>query len=266
MHVDVEVLRLTSSAPSSWSDHHPTPPSSVDVLGTPEEQWLPVLERLPEWSPPADGGRVLVVSPHPDDETLGVGGLLADLLARRWSVCVVAVTDGEAAYGRQGPSAAQRLAGRRRAEQDEALQRLGACRGTSRVSTVRLGIPDGEVEAVREDLSAVLERRLVDADWCLAPLAWDGHPDHEASGMAARDACRDRVPLASYPIWAWHWATPSRFPLDRAVRVPLSSAARDRKARALECFGSQYEPVEGGAVVPPHVRVRFERPFEVLFP
>ena len=40
-----------------------------------------MLDRLPEWSPPADGGHVVVVSPHPDDETLGVGGLLAELLA-----------------------------------------------------------------------------------------------------------------------------------------------------------------------------------------
>ncbi len=224
-----------------------------------------MLDRLPEWSQPANGGHALIVSPHPDDETLGVGGLLAELLARRWSVCVVAVTDGEAAYGRQGPFAAQHLAGRRRGEQEEALRRLGGGRSRSRVSVVRLGMPDGAVEAVREDLSAALAGRLVGADWCLAPLAWDGHPDHEASGAAAREACRDRVPLAYYPIWAWHWATPSRCPFDRAVRVPLSSAARDRKARALDCFGSQYEPAEGGPVVPPHVRVRFERPFEVLF-
>ena len=73
---------MTSSVPAAWSDHHPTPPSFVDALGTPEECWFPVLERLPEWSRPGSGGHVVVVSPHPDDETLGVGGLLAELLAR----------------------------------------------------------------------------------------------------------------------------------------------------------------------------------------
>ena len=264
MHVDVEVLRLSSSAPPAWSDHHPAPPSFVDARGTPEAQWLPVLERLPEWSPPAGGGHVVVVSPHPDDETLGVGGLLAALLARRWSVCVVAVTDGEAAHGHQAPSAARRLARRRRAEQEAAVERLHAAGGARRVSIVRLGMPDGEVETARADLTAALASPLRSADWCVAPLAWDGHPDHEASGAAARDACGDRVPLASYPIWAWHWATPSQLPLERTVRVPLSLAARERKAHALACFASQYEPVEGGAVVPPHVRIRFQRPFEVL--
>ena len=227
---------------------------------------MPVLEHLPSWSPPGDGGHVVVVSPHPDDETLGVGGLMAELLARRWSVCVVAVTDGEAAHGHQAPLAARRLARRRRAEQEEALGRLRDAGGASRVSIVRLGMPDGEVESVRADLSSALASRLRSADWCVAPLAWDGHPDHEVSGAAARDACGDRVPLVSYPIWAWHWATPSQLPLERAVRVPLSLAARERKAHALDCFVSQYEPVEGGAVVPPHVRIRFQRSFEVLLP
>jgi len=208
----------------------------------------------------------VVVSPHPDDETLGVGGLLAELLARRWSVCVVAVTDGEAAYGRPARSAGRRLAVRRRGEQEAALRRLQGSDGAGQLSILRLGMPDGGVEAVRADLTAALAPALVGADWCLAPLAWDGHPDHEASGTAARDACGDRVPLAFYPIWAWHWALPSRFPLEGAVRVPLSSAAQIRKARALDCFKSQYEPVEGGPVVPPHVRVRFQRPFEVLLP
>jgi LmbE family N-acetylglucosaminyl deacetylase len=265
VRVDAEVARVTS-LPAAWSDHHPTPPAFVDAVGTPEERWLPALERLPEWSPPRSGGRVVVVSPHPDDETLGVGGLLAELLTRSWSVCVVAVTDGEAAHGRQDPVAGGRLARRRRAEQERALRRLAGAGRANRVSIVRLGMPDGGVQAVRADLTAALARPLVGADWCLAPLAWDGHSDHEATGAAARDACGDRIPVGSYPIWAWHWATPCGFPLERAVRVPLSVAARDRKAGALDCFGSQYESIEGGPVVPPHVRVRFERPFEVLLP
>lgn len=252
-----------SSVPVARSDH-PTPPSFVDARGTPEECWLPVLERLPEWSRPGSGGHVVVVSPHPDDETLGVGGLLAELLARGWSVCVAAVTDGEAAYGREGPLVGRGLARRRQAEQEEALRRLNEAGVADRISILRFGMPDGEVETARADLTAALASALRGADWCLAPLVWDGHPDHEVSGAAARDACGNRVPLASYPIWAWHWATPSQLPLARAIRVPLSPATRERKAHALRCFTSQYEPVEGGPVVPPHVRVRFERPFEVL--
>ncbi len=42
---------------------------------------------------------VLVVAPHRDDETLGAGGLIAAQRSRGIEVRVVAVTDGEMAYG-----------------------------------------------------------------------------------------------------------------------------------------------------------------------
>ena len=41
-------------------------------------------------------GRVVVFAPHPDDEVLGCGGALADLLDRGARLDVVLVTDGAA--------------------------------------------------------------------------------------------------------------------------------------------------------------------------
>src|SRR6266852_506851 len=70
--------------------------------GTSEASWSALLAQAgpPAWVGREPGG-VVVVAPHPDDETLGVGGMLHDLSARGWRVTVVAVTDGEAAYGRE---------------------------------------------------------------------------------------------------------------------------------------------------------------------
>lgn len=51
-------------------------------------------EELPVQSPLQ--GPVLVVSPHPDDETLGAGGMIQDLLRRGQQVYVVFMTAGDA--------------------------------------------------------------------------------------------------------------------------------------------------------------------------
>ena len=105
-------------------------------LGTPESRWSALhLERLPalEVGPP---GRAVVVAPHPDDEVLGVGGTMRLLDGLGWSVEVVAVTDGEGSHPHHLPAA---VASRRRAEVDDALDRLGL----GGVPVRRLGLADG---------------------------------------------------------------------------------------------------------------------------
>jgi LmbE family N-acetylglucosaminyl deacetylase len=49
---------------------------------------------LPEATMPVQGQKVLVFSPHPDDETIGVGGFIAQSLKNGASVTVVLVTNG----------------------------------------------------------------------------------------------------------------------------------------------------------------------------
>ena len=49
-----------------------------------------------DWQPPLC--RTIVISPHPDDETLGLGGFIAHQTALGSQVIVFAVTDGEKAY------------------------------------------------------------------------------------------------------------------------------------------------------------------------
>jgi LmbE family N-acetylglucosaminyl deacetylase len=49
-----------------------------------------------EMSPPGSGDRVLVVAPHPDDETLGCGGVIQEAAARGAEVHVVLMTNGDA--------------------------------------------------------------------------------------------------------------------------------------------------------------------------
>jgi LmbE family N-acetylglucosaminyl deacetylase len=232
--------------------------------GTAEEQWQtwdamtawPVLALEAGPRPP------LVVAPHPDDEILGVAGLMATLGA----VELVAVTDGEASHPGSTVHTPQRLAAVRRAETAEALTRLGL--GPAVVH--RAGQPDG---GIREDeLTAFLTGRLAEGQWCLATWRGDGHPDHEAVGRAAARACAATgARLLEYPIWTWHWASPgdSRVPWDRARRIPLTPAAMAAKQAAIEAFPSQIHPLgpaaADAAILPPHVLARFARPFEVVF-
>jgi LmbE family N-acetylglucosaminyl deacetylase len=235
----------------------------VVAEGTPEAEWhaWPVPS---SWPPLALGPAVppLVVAPHPDDEILGVAGLMA-MLGR---ADLVAVTDGEASHPGSTVHTPAGLAAIRRAETASALAVLGL----SGPVVHRLGQPDGGIDenAVEAGLTALLSP----GRWCLATWRGDGHPDHEAVGRAAARACAATgARLLEYPIWTWHWARPGDpdVPWDRARRVDLTPRAVAAKAAAIAAFPSQIAPLgpaeADAAILPPHVLERFARPYETVF-
>lgn len=239
--------------------------------GTPEAEWAAwdALRRLPVLDPTACR-RAVVLAPHPDDETLAAGGLIAVLLSQGGQVVLVAATDGEASH----PGSTVTPAGLRQLRARETDRALAALADGAPGGAVlhRLRLPDGALATHEEALAAALVPLLGPADWCIAPFDGDGHPDHDAGGRAAARACAATgARLLSYPLWAWHWSRPGdpRVPWERALRVPLPPDALRRKQEALTCYPSQTEPLgpapEDAAVVPPSDLAHFLRPEEVVF-
>lgn len=200
--------------------------------------WRSRLESLP-WEPPADpGGRVLVLSAHPDDEVLAIGGWLAGQTDR--PVTFVTVTDGEASHP-GSPSVSEDDLRKRRP--DELLRALDVL-GFTDPDVRRLGLPDGRVSEAYPALIEALRPLVEIADLVLAPFESDGHPDHDAVGAAAVELCGDGTTLWRFPIWTWAWTQPAdQSWLPRVRRLDCSSTARVRKRQAITEFETQIEPL-----------------------
>lgn len=185
---------------------------------------------------------LVVVAPHPDDETLGFGATATLLAEQGIDVRVVSVSDGGAAQGDLASFDRVRLERTRSAELRKAAKILGVGEPTV------LGLPDGQL-ARHEDSLADLLTGILDASrpgtWCATTWRGDGHPDHEAVGRAAATAVyRTAAVLLEYPVWMWHWARPgdAAVPWERALTVPFTAAALRRKQLAAQCFRSQFHP------------------------
>lgn len=229
------------------------PTIDLGLRGPTEARWSQVHRRLGPFAWPACD-RLVVVSPHPDDETLGAGGCIGVALRLGMEVVVVSVTDGEAASTDPGLA---------RVRRDE-LHRAMACldpAGSIRVH--RLGLPDGAVTSSVDHATTALAAHLRPRDLVLCPLGRDGHPDHHATSQAAI-AAADAAGAAvrTFPIWAWHCHDPSHTEISRGERVELPTDVLERKRRAVACFASQI----GGRspVVPAAMLTRLLRTFEVL--
>jgi LmbE family N-acetylglucosaminyl deacetylase len=198
----------------------------------------------------------VAVVPHPDDETLAVGGLIAALRAKGVDVTVVAVTDGEHAYvDNRG------LAATRREEQTHALARLGVAEN----KIVRVGLVDSNVAAKESELAAKL-RRLISAETqVLAPWVGDFHPDHEACARAAEVVTREtRATLISYFFWTWHRGTVATLDGVELLKFALSEDLRAAKAEALSCHASQLTHAPEPEILPKNLLWPARMAFEVF--
>lgn len=222
-----------------------SPTRAIVGEGTEERDWQRWLAAEPCAAWPIDHRlgaeqRLVVVAPHPDDEVLACGGLIALHVARGGETLVIAVSDGEASHADVPGWDAARLAQARRAESLAGLRRLGA----DRAQMLRLGLPDSRISAHRADLPGMLAGVLRCSDVVVTTWQFDGHPDHEATGLAAVRACRAAgCRLLEAPVWMWHWATPgdARVPWHRLVSVPLDADTVRRKQSALAAHTTQLQ-------------------------
>ncbi len=150
--------------------------------------------------------RALAVVAHPDDESFGLGAVLAHLVARGVSVSLVCFTHGEASTLGTDATGGSDLGTRRAAELRQAADQLGLDEVTL------LDYPDGGLPAVPDaELDAHVEARLgqlaaVRPREPAALVAFEragvtGHLDHRAATAAAwRVATRHGLPLLEWTV------------------------------------------------------------------
>ncbi len=157
---------------------------------------------------------VLVVAPHPDDETLGCGGAIASLCSLGCSVRVLVISDGTQSH----PHSCQYPSAKLRALRESETRLAMALLGVDSTDIKFLRLPDGSVPGVKpfdslastEFLEAVSACCRVLAAWqpTLIFIPWrnDPHPDHRATWKlisAAIQTLSLSVRVVEYPIWDW---------------------------------------------------------------
>jgi len=227
--------------------------------GTPTDVWDEALaaRRLSPLNP--DATSLVVIAAHPDDETLGAGGLIAAAAGLGIPVHVIVVTDGGASHPDSPTHRPEQLVERRAAEVRAAVELLAPG-----AAVTMLGYPDGQTREFRAQIVADLRPLVSDpSGLVVAPWTGDGHRDHRVVGEIAVGL---GGPVLGYPIWAWHWGTPDDLEWDdvRALRIDPSA-----KSAAIQQHGSQVAALsdaEGDeAVLQPEFLKNFERDTEIFF-
>lgn len=218
-------------------------------------------------------GGALVLAPHPDDESLGCGGLISALVARGSTARVVVMSDGAGSHPNSRRYPADALRAMRRAEARDAVALLGA--GEPHF----LDWPDGAVPASGERFEMAVAQVIALAKGLRTIVATSGldlHIDHVSTSLIAREAAwRLGMRLLVYPVWSWRYLYPEMLPIEptsvasppQGMRLDVS-ANLDLKRRAIMAHRSQTtrlidDDPEGFMLTPAALSVLL-RPYEVF--
>lgn len=218
------------------------------------------------WTVPAvvgDSGRIVVVAPHPDDEVLGCGGLLAMATAAGLPCVIVSVSDGEACYPDHPAWPPQRLRRARALELRRALRELGLW--SPRIERLRL--PDGDIAGHEATLADALRARLRAGDAVFVTAGFDGHPDHEACARATHAAAGGDTRVFEYPIWAGRFDEAAGVAARMPVALMLPTHVRERKLAAIGRFATQTGSAEAidDPILTEEILARFAGDSELFF-
>jgi LmbE family N-acetylglucosaminyl deacetylase len=193
--------------------------------------------------------RVLVFAVHPDDETLGAGGLIQKALKAGSDVRVVVVTDGDNNPWPQRyiekrwkilPQDRERWGKRRREEAVAALSLLGVPQD----KIVFWGLPDqGLTEQLMQHHAETVARigneiALWQPSCVVAPALQDKHPDHSAFGLMVELALKQlgsEQPVPQVLYYLIH----GQALYTSALEVELNDAELQLKRDATLCHATQ---------------------------
>jgi LmbE family N-acetylglucosaminyl deacetylase len=170
--------------------------------------------------------RILVLAPHPDDESIGCGGTLLQHVKRRDEVHVVFLTSGE-------------KGGHGRSEADTIRVREREARASAKILGVRqiefFHLPDGAVRPTHDAVEQ-LRGKLKDFKPKRIYVTHDRemHPDHRGAVRLLRRAAKNlsgaRPDVLGYEVWT---------PIQKLSEITDITPFMEKKIRAIRAYRSQ---------------------------
>ena len=140
---------------------------------------------------------ILIIAPHPDDETLGMGGMIAQKKKKGALISIVFLTDGEASL--KDIDKEEIISNRIKTSED-----VAEIYGIKNI--YRLNLPDGKLKDIKEEaikkLAEILELVAPEEIYCTHYL--DKWSDHIYAATLTINALK-RVPknIVFYYYWVW---------------------------------------------------------------
>lgn len=193
-----------------------------------------------------DSQRIVIVAPHPDDEAIGCGGLIARLSDLGFPPHVIILSGGEGSHRGCCNMDETTIALHRRKLTDDAARILGL----PDENIHRLGFVDGKIIGNVNDSSISVHNHNIEELQMLleklnptvvfVPHHGEGWPDHvNVKGLI--DETRCKAEMVEYCVWMWYYNV-WRLDWRNAWILHLSTGEHHRKLKAIDAYTSPTAP------------------------
>lgn len=182
--------------------------------------------------------RVFVISPHPDDEVFGCGGMMQSLIQSGKHVELIILSKGEAVHKHCCPDDEERIVRTRAKLIDSANGVLGV----ESKYIHRLNFPDGDFASVKNmpDMIRELEELIkkISPTEVFIPHPFENSPDHVAATEIIEDILKNTsIPVYYYCVWTWYHMPIYKIPKLKYKNARLLRVAnREAKNKAIDVY------------------------------
>ncbi len=145
---------------------------------------------------------VLIISPHPDDETFGCNGLIRELVQHKKDVNVVILSKGEG-IGKNSEYEGSKIIDIRKGLTEKVFRNIGLSLDKLRF----LDFPDGDFIHTPTKEIERLDRIIkeISPDTIFYPHPWEGSPDHNKTAKIVENSTKN-LPIKKFQfcVWVWH--------------------------------------------------------------
>lgn len=176
----------------------------------------------------------LIVAPHPDDEVIGCGGLIAQMVEKGDMPHIVVMTGGEGSHRGCCSVSGKDIKTARRGLTRKALAVLGVTEDHIH----ELDFPDGGIsDGHREEMEKL--KTLVEAlkpKTVLVPHWGEGWPDHVNTAKLIRRIVGGDTEIWEYCVWMWYYNVWHGLDWKNAAVFTMTPQEHRLKMKAMEVY------------------------------
>lgn len=184
-------------------------------------------------------GKVLIVAPHPDDEVIGCGGLIARLVKEGNMPHIAILTGGEGSHGSCCSIERDQIVLERRKLTRRALDILEV--GSDHL--YEINFPDGGISEAHpqvETLAKLIE--ILKPDAVFVPHWGEGWSDHVKTAEIVKNLLPDSASVYEYCVWMWYYNVWRGLNWTNAFNLRMTPMEHRLKLTAMDAYINPLAP------------------------